>query len=105
MGWLLILAVIVAFLAAIITTLQLRLAIFDEVEGGSSLNDRRSWQLRLEPKGATERLLLLEHRRRFPVSVLRRKFYLAQSLVMLLFFGLLAVAWYCFGSGSARTAP
>jgi hypothetical protein len=99
------LAVFVPFLAAIITTLQLRLAIFDEVEGGTPLNDRRSWQFRLEPKGATERLLLLEHRRRFPASVLRRKFYVARNLVMLLFFGLLATAWYCFGSGSARTAP
>jgi hypothetical protein len=95
MNWLLILAAFVAWLTATIATLRFRLAIFDEVEADTPLSHRRSWQIRLEPKGAMEQQLLLEHRRRFPFSRLRRNFYVARSLAVTLFFGVLAAAWYC----------
>ena len=100
MGWLIILVLFVALLASVIAELQFRLALYEEVEAGIPLQSRRSWQIRLEPKGATERALLLQHRRLFPDSPLRRKFYIARVFTAVSVVGLFVVAWCFFGSTS-----
>lgn len=82
--WLTVLAVAILLFATVIAALRYQLAIFEEVEEGTPVAQRRSLQVRLEPEGATARVLLREHKERFPHSALRRKHCISQCLAALL---------------------
>lgn len=89
-----VLPVALLLLATLIASVHYQLAIIDEVEEGTPLAQRRSFQVKLEPQGATLRAALREHRKRFPRSVLRRRYYIMQYLALLLFVALLGLMTY-----------